>query len=809
MKGPMFWLVGLLVFQTSSAEVIFQDDFETGLSKWRQLAREPEGRLGKPGRSGSALEFDLKADPSVRNSNRWINALESRLFPARKGSYRMTGKIRFLKNFGVGIHVRFYNAARKQIGSMGTHYGSKPASTETWFDIDFSGSSYQDETAYFSVGFNFPAWVDMTIRVDDLKLEYQKPAPRPPLWKPAYKISPEETGRLTAADFPAPDGIVYPDFSRAGVQLQKHSAEPAKVVYITPDCGDLHAAITRAIESFGPEGGVVKLAPGDYTLNRFLYITRDNVVLKGAGREKTRILFNYDVPEAGVELYGIREGDVFGPDTSILVIARPAGLQQIRLLANGREVRKVVRGMHSGNDSFLVGSLKTLKKNTAAGPLKLRAEAQYSNGKKAVSEIAVRFDPASRKRVFAERPQGAITIRGKGPRERRMLLAETAPRGVTEVRLQRADHGLKAGDAIVINAPATAEWKKLTRNACTWGTWRNYIVFLRDVKGTRLYLDQPLRIEYPIDSAPFVDKIELIQRCGVEDLRFEHKNDYWVDSIHFLNAANCHASGLWVYKTGRNPVYGDNMKFSTIRDCVLDDSWFKGGGGTAYVGFDHSYDNLMENVETRRMRHAPCVQWSAAGNVVRNSVFHGSDAQWHSGWSNENLFENCIVVSDTKVNGGYGYGAWASAPEDGSHGPNGPRNVMYNCDVFSEKDAIWLGGMNENWIFVGNRFRVQKGAGIFVKDNSFDHIIRDNVFILESPAAPALILASADCGGTEFCNNTVYGGNGRGGVGLRKPEKESGNRFLPLNRNAARPTLKLPSIYEYQLRQRQRQQPQN
>ena len=51
-------------------------------------------------------------------------------------------------------------------------------------------------------------------------------------------------------------------------------------------------------------------------------------------------------------------------------------------------------------------------------------------------------------------------------------------------------------------------------------------------------------------------------------------------------------------------------------------------------------------------------------------------------------------------------------------------------------------------------------------------------------------------------NRTVYGGNGKGGTGLRAPEKETGNHYLPLDVKAARPHLKTPSIYEYQLRRK-------
>lgn len=800
MNGRFLTLAGMLLAAgaLSAGEVIFEDRFENGLSKWRQLEKTPVGRLSEVGHRGNALEFDLAADPTVRNSNKWLGAYESQLFPASKGNYRLTGKIQFPKNFGIGVHVRFYDREKRRIGYMGTHYGSKPASATDWLDIDITGSAYRDEVAFASVGFNFPAWFDMTVRVDDIKLAYEEPKPTPPLWKPEYKIAATDRARLTAADFPGPDGVVYPDFSRAGVQEKFQQQRPTQTVKITPESGDLHAAVMRAIASLGPAGGVVELAPGDYRLARFLYITRDNVILKGAGKDRTRIFFDYDVPAEGVDLYGVDANTVIGPKSSLLVIAKPEGLQQLRLLVDGKEIRKVVRSMHSGNDSFLVGSMEKFKGAVRDGKLTLRAEATYSGNKVATREIAVRFDPRSTWTAPSERPAGAIMIQGGGRKYRPLLLANGAARGATEIRLQRADHGLKAGDAVVINAPATAEWKKLTRNACTWGTWRNYIVFIREVQGDKLLLDQPLRLEFPLDSKPFVDKIDLVQGCGVEDFYVENKTNFWVDSVHFNKAANSHASGLKVYKTGRNPVYGRDMKYCTIRDCEMDDAWFKGGGGTAYVGFECSYDNLMDNVVTRNMRHAPCVQWSAAGNVVRNSVFHGSDAQWHSGWSNENLYENCTVISDTKANGGYGYGVWASAPEDGSHGPNGPRNVVYNCDVVAEKTTIWLGGMNENWIFVGNRFRAMREAGFFAKDHSFDHILRNNVFVLEDRRSPAVILASTDCGGVEFVDNTIYGGNGKTVTGLREPVKQSGNRFLPLNVNAPRPTLAVPSIYEWQ-----------
>jgi hypothetical protein len=251
-----------------------------------------------------------------------------------------------------------------------------------------------------------------------------------------------------------------------------------------------------------------------------------------------------------------------------------------------------------------------------------------------------------------------------------------------------------------------------------------------------------------------------------------------------------------VKKCGRFPVYGSNAKWCEIRDCVFDDAWFKGGGGTAYAGWDACWDCLMENVETFKLRHGPLFQWAASGNVIRKSVFHQSDAQWHAGWTNENLIEQCVVESATG-HGGYGFGMWASPPEDNAHGPNGPRNVVYNCDVRSPKTGLWMGGMNENWLILYNRFCAEKGNGVFAKTASFDHILRGNVFVLKDPKASMVHLATPDCIGLEILDNTLYGGNGKITTGKASPSLLNGNRALPLA-EAPRPRPTVPSIYEWQ-----------
>jgi hypothetical protein len=98
--------------------------------------------------------------------------------------------------------------------------------------------------------------------------------------------------------------------------------------------------------------------------------------------------------------------------------------------------------------------------------------------------------------------------------------------------------------------------------------------------------------------------------------------------------------------------------------------------------------------------------------VIRDSRFHQSDAQWHSGWCNENLYENCLVEAVGETRGSYGFGLFSTPVDDSMHGPNGPRNVVYGCVVKGVKGGACLGGMNQQWMLMYNSFEVESGPGV-------------------------------------------------------------------------------------------------
>ncbi len=621
-------------------------------------------------------------------------------------------------------------------------------------------------------------------------------------WEGQYKIRADEQERLTEADVVGPDGLVYPDWTYAGVpggipdvpvqaRLADFGGKP-------DDDRDDSAALERAAEQVGASGGgAVLLESGTYHLDRPVMICGDGVVIRGRGAERTRLIFRYAMPGEGVCFYRQRPGDVVYADTWVQLHAVPEDLAALEIRVDGRRAARRDRSKHWGNTFSISTSGRTLRGKVGEGKHRLTGIAEYRDGtrRRTSEEIRISSDPSPQPE---RRPRllGAIMFAGPGTVGPRIRLAADAERGSRRVRLTSTE-GLSPGDRIMIEAPASERWNRLVRNACRWGTYRRYRLVVEAVEGDTIRVNQPLRLAFPVVDGSYVRKIEVIRRSGVEDLYLEQIENLWISGIAFSNAWECWARGVTVKKTGRHACYAVEAKWCEIRDSVFDDAHFKGGGGTAYVGWEHACDCLMENVTAYRMRHAPCVQWAASGNVIRKSTFHESDGQWHSGWTNENLFEQCTIDSK-RGHGGYGYGMWASPPEDTAHGPNGPRNVVYQCDVRSPKAGVWMGGMNEGWLILYSRFVVERGPGVFAKTASFDHTIRGNVFALADASEPAVRLATSDCTGVELIDNRVYGGSGRLVAGSGRPMREKNNRLLPATDDPPRPEPPVPSIFEWQ-----------
>ncbi len=774
--------------------------FEEGLKGW--TLNEPTPMCSVSDEQAASGKYSLKVvDAHPKNGS---GAQATRVPITTPGPCELRGKVFPVSGGGLGMYVRVLDKAGKLCMPSDQFQRGLGGKDKKW--KPFSLTIYPPkEAAYLELWIHSYSHARVVAYLDDLHFVFLGAGATKPPWTPQYKIRPDEKEKLTAADVVGPDGIVYPNWTQCGVRGGIPDVKPA--VHIAdfggkPDDGiDDHDALDKACQAAGEKGGgAVMLAPGTYDLDWPVTIRHSGVVIRGAGMDKTRLIFRYAIPATGATFYNPPAGSRVGPKTRIALHCKPAGLMKMTILMDDVVLRTWERSTHSGNTfATSTSPWRAFKAKLPDGPHKLRGVAEYRDGAKRTCEIDVSLDSKFDDTRVVPDWRAAISFKGRGWAGYRIKLAQDGKRGAMQLELEKAG-GLNLGDRILIDGPATKRWKALTRNKCKWGIYRRNAYEIVKVEGKTVHISQPLRIEFPVIDGSYVQRLAVIERGGIEDLYIEQTEDLWITAVQFDMAWNCWARGVKVRKCGRFPVYGRYAKWCTIRDCVFDDAWFKGGGGTAYAGWEHSWDCLMEDVETFKLRHAPLFQWSASGNVIRRGVFHDSDGQWHSGWTNENLMEQCVITSK-RGNGGYGFGLWASPPEDTAHGPNGPRNVVYNCDISSQRDGLWMGGMNENWLILYNRFVVEKGKGVFAKTMSFDHIIKGNVFVLKDKRSPMVYLASPDCTGVELVGNKLYGGNGKIAGGWGKPAVAKDNAAHPLA-DAPRPRPAVPSIYEWQNRER-------
>jgi hypothetical protein len=771
--------------------------FERGFEDWQ--IPEDEGISTISGENSASGKYSLKV--MDKSSTRGSDVTASRVSISDTGIFEIRGKYFPVSGSGLGIYVRVLDKDGESIETGNPHLKGLGGSDKKW--RPFAAAIYTSEDAAFlELWIHSYSGARVEGYLDDLEFASLGDKGMKPPWEGEYKIKTEEKERLTPADVVGPDGIVYPNWTKCGVQ--GGIPEVGAVVSIedfgakADDESDDSDALDKACEAAGKmSGGAVLLDEGTYYLDRPVTVRHDNVVIRGKGAHKTRLIFRYAVPESGVRFYNPSPGSRVGKNTRIEMHCKPENLMKMTMMVDDVIIGVWEQSAHSGNTFAYTCYGRDAIGKVADGEHVLKGVSEYKDGSKLTGEIPIILDSSFNDERMVPNSRAAITFAGRGFSGRRLILAKDGKRGDLSLKMESTE-GLRIGDCILIDGPATERWKELTKNACRWGMYRRYEVIIEDIQDNIITLNQPLRIEFPVIDGSYIQKIVPIRGCGVEDFYLEQMENLWISSVIFYHGWNCWARGVTVKNCGRFPIYGSMAKWCEIRDCVFDDAWFKGGGGTAYTGWEHSWDCLIENIETYKMRHAPLFQWAASGNVIRKSVFHESDGQWHSGWTNENLMEQCVIES-VRGHGGYGFGLWASPPEDTAHGPNGPRNVVYNCDISSVKDGLWMGGMNENWLILHNRFVVDEGRGVFAKTASFDHIIKNNVFVLKDEKSPMVFLATPDCIGVEIISNKFYGGNSKVVSGMGKPSLMEDNQTFPLS-EAPRPKPEVQSIYEWQNR---------
>lgn len=746
-------------------------DFEAGPTGWDFSSSKDTASITSG--SGVVGTQGLRIESSGDDTGAFVAS--ERLAVEPGVAYTLAWQGRVVSGTGTNVYLRFFDSSGAEIlreeGRITTDRGFQ-WEIGTLRAVPPAGATQMD------VIVQRPPWrpSKYCVEIDNFTLT-KEPVPVTAPWEGTYKLRPDETSRLTAADVVGPDGRVYPDWTWAGVP---GGIPDLPVVVRLADLGaadgtNISPLLEQAVaKAAAAGGGAIEIGEGTFFLDEPVMIFADNIVLRGAGREKTKLVFRYAIPAGEIRFFRLEPEQVVGQAGVIEFHAKPKNLEALELKSGDVSLQRRVRKDHWGNTFSLRHGVRQAIDQLGEGRHVFTAIAEYSDGRRVESTIPLQL---SRTWTGETAPAqlGAINFVGRGAVSDRIPLAADAARGTRVIELP-AGHGFVPGDRLNIVAPASPRWRELVGHSSHWDIQAQDLAEVAAVDGGRVTLAQPLRIRFPKEDGSFVQKFEPVKGGGVEGVFLEQEivadadgqrrrpspdgktptEDLWINGVMFSNAWGSWLRDSTIKNAGRNPTYFLTCKHIEARDCVFDDSLFKADGGTGYVGFDRTFDSVLENIEARRLRHGPNAQWNASGNVVRNSRFLGSDAQWHAGFSHENLYENNFVDARGRF-GSYGHGLYASGPSSGIHGPQGPRNVVYNNDIVCRRDGLHMLGGNEGWLILFNRFTLEgPGRAVFAKEKSFDHIIEGNVFILRSPVNPAVFLGS-DSVGVELVGNQFYG----------------------------------------------------
>jgi hypothetical protein len=317
-----------------------------------------------------------------------------------------------------------------------------------------------------------------------------------------------------------------------------------------------------------------------------------------------------------------------------------------------------------------------------------------------------------------------------------------------------------------------------------------------------LTIDRPTTHEYFADEKVEVRRFNMVQFSGVQDIRIEGMSStIKLDHVSFEATANCWLKNVHIKKPLNWPVVGmSNIVNTEFRDCWFDGSWAEiNSGGNSYLGWTGwagSSHNLMENCTANDLRHMAVFQWSTA-SVVRNCSFSGStitSPQLHGHYPFDNMVESTTFNFNTST------AYWVDWAASLTHGPNGPRNVLYNNRMIGGEGTFRMLGTSEAHILVYNKVSttvVRDTPGLWAADRTFNGILRGNS-IRVNTFHPLINFEDTTCPGWDVYDNKIYGSNGLISMGDSEPAYVNNNRFYGFNDAIADPTPEVASIFSWQ-----------
>ncbi len=204
------------------------------------------------------------------------------------------------------------------------------------------------------------------------------------------------------------------------------------------------------------------------------------------------------------------------------------------------------------------------------------------------------------------------------------------------------------------------------------------IVQIKEIIGTTIYLESPLRMTYDMSRNPYIQKLIPIENVGIECLKIHRIDDtapQQSSNIAFIRAANCWVKGVESENCTFSHLRADHSSNLHISQSYFHHAFNYGGGGRAYGVMLQATSNecLVENNVFEHLRHSMILQSGANGNVFAYN--YSFDPFWESTPKD--------AAGDMVLHGNYPYAnlfeqnICQNIIIDNSHGPNGPYNTIF------------------------------------------------------------------------------------------------------------------------------------
>jgi len=207
------------------------------------------------------------------------------------------------------------------------------------------------------------------------------------------------------------------------------------------------------------------------------------------------------------------------------------------------------------------------------------------------------------------------------------------------------------------------------------------IVGINAIQGDSLFLDSPIRMDYPVSRLPLIRKMIPLRNIGIECLtiqRMDYTAPEQASNICFINVVNSWVNGIESVNTTFAHIEANACSNISLTNSFLHDSFDYGGGGRGYGVMFHFTSNecLVYNNIFKHLRHSMILQAGANANVF---AYNRSIEPY---WTGSGLVPS-DAAGDMVLHGNYPYANLFEQNDgqnmviDNSHGTNGPYNTFF------------------------------------------------------------------------------------------------------------------------------------